>query len=261
MNDVVVGRNRHAGHRRWSRTVYTTSPTRSGRAASPCRRRAPPPSRAAPPSSAASSGRRCRASGRSRSTSRPRCARRSGPRWIISSSVSPSPYSAWLRVARPSGLRFGLPPSSVIRLATMSACSCSSFACSRNSSSTPGGVDALRHEVVVAVAQRAHGLGREHLVQDLDHLLPVRLVVRGDRAVVHLLARAAADLLDVGLERVHVADALANRGPRSSLLKTPLRPRARDDTCAPAHRGVAPCGRRAALARQLPPLPLARCSS
>ena len=75
-------------------------------------------------------------------------------------------------------MRFGLPPSSVMRFATMSACSCSSLRVLEELGLDGLRVDALRHVVVVLVAQRAHGLGREDLVEDLDDLLAVRLVVR-----------------------------------------------------------------------------------
>ena len=55
---------------------------------------------------------------------------------IMSTSESPSTYSAWLREVSPSGLKFGAPPSWVMRSAIWSACPCSSLACSRNSAAT-----------------------------------------------------------------------------------------------------------------------------
>ena len=52
--------------------------------------------------------RRCRASGRSRCRSRPRCARRPDPRGSCPRASRASLYSAWLRVAQAAGLRFGI---------------------------------------------------------------------------------------------------------------------------------------------------------
>jgi hypothetical protein len=52
----------------------------------------------------------------------------------ISCVVVPATYSLWLRVTMPSGLKFGSPPSCVMRAAIWSACFCSSAACSANSS-------------------------------------------------------------------------------------------------------------------------------
>ena len=60
------------------------------------------------------------------------------------------------------------------------------------------GVDAARHEVVVPVAQHAHELGGERLVQHLDHLLAVGTVVLGDRALLDVAARLLAQGLHVG---------------------------------------------------------------
>src|SRR5215472_4406949 len=48
---------------------------------------------------------------------------------IMSVRLSPGLYSEWLRVASPSGLKFGSPPIWVILSATQSACCCSSVAC------------------------------------------------------------------------------------------------------------------------------------
>src|SRR5262249_44193404 len=64
-------------------------------------------------------------------------------------------------------------------------------------------VDSGRHEVVIAIAERTYGLGGEHVVEDVDHLLAIRLVERRHRAVLDLRKRALSDLLDVCLEAVH----------------------------------------------------------
>ena len=60
----------------------------------------------------------------------------------------------------------------------------------------------LRHEVVPLVAQDADDLGGERLVEELDHGLAVGPVARGDRALLDVLARACAERLDVGEERL-----------------------------------------------------------
>ena len=65
------------------------------------------------------------------------------------------------------------------------------------------GVDALGGEVVALVAQHAHQLGGEDLVQDRDHPLAVGGVGVGDRSLLDLLARATAERLDVGQELTH----------------------------------------------------------
>ena len=57
---------------------------------------------------------------------------------IIAIVSSPSMYSLWLRESMPSGLKFGSPPSCVMRSAIWSACRCSSAACSRNSAAAAG---------------------------------------------------------------------------------------------------------------------------
>ena len=55
---------------------------------------------------------------------------------IMSTSELPSTYWEWLREASPSGLKFGSPPSCVMRSAIRSAWTCSSAACSWNSVAT-----------------------------------------------------------------------------------------------------------------------------
>jgi hypothetical protein len=79
----------------------------------------------------------------------------------MSRRVSPSTYSAWLREVRPSGLKFGAPPSWTMRLASSSAWPCSSVACCRNSAAT-------RSEIVVPVVRD----GRVVAVLDLDSEAP-----------------------------------------------------------------------------------------
>jgi hypothetical protein len=59
-------------------------------------------------------------------------------------------------------------------------------------------VDAARHEIVVAIAQDAHELGRQRLVQQLDHLFLVRAVVLGDGALLDMAPRLLAQRLHVG---------------------------------------------------------------
>jgi len=63
-------------------------------------------------------------------------------------------------------------------------------------------VDSAGHEVVPAIAQRADDLGRQRLVQHADHRLAIAAVPFGHRAVQDVLAGAAADLFDIGQERL-----------------------------------------------------------
>ena len=66
---------------------------------------------------------------------------------------------------------------------------------------TACGVDAGRHEVVALVAQHAHDLGRERLVEQCRTPCLSRPAVAGrHRAVLDVLPRALADRLDVGQE-------------------------------------------------------------
>src|SRR5262245_5531614 len=69
-------------------------------------------------------------------------------------------------------------------------------------------VDTVRQVVVRLVAQRAHDLGREDLVEHVDDFLAVGLIRIGDRALVHLLTSAASDLVEVCLEGVHARASL-----------------------------------------------------
>jgi hypothetical protein len=63
-------------------------------------------------------------------------------------------------------------------------------------------MNALRHEVVTLVAQRADKLGGERVVEQLQHDFAIRGVARCDGPLVHVLARLLADLLQVEHERV-----------------------------------------------------------
>src|SRR5262249_43680933 len=64
------------------------------------------------------------------------------------------------------------------------------------------GVDALRHEVMALVAQDAHDLGGERLVQQLHHRVAVGLVAGRHGAARDVLSGPAAQLLDIGQERL-----------------------------------------------------------
>ena len=64
------------------------------------------------------------------------------------------------------------------------------------------GMDAVRHEIVAFVAEHADDLGREGLVQDPHDDLGVGAVALGNGAALDVLARAAADRLDVGQKRL-----------------------------------------------------------
>ena len=59
-------------------------------------------------------------------------------------------------------------------------------------------VDTSCHEVVAAVAQHADDLGRQCLVEQLEHMGPVGAVASGDCAVLGVLARLLAQGLDQG---------------------------------------------------------------
>src|SRR5215472_13746540 len=62
---------------------------------------------------------------------------------------------------------------------------------------------AVDGEVVALGAQHADELGRQDLVQNLDHLLAIGLVAGRDGAVADLGAGPVADLRDVGNEGLH----------------------------------------------------------
>src|SRR5688572_1205358 len=63
------------------------------------------------------------------------------------------------------------------------------------------GVDALRHEVMALVAQRADDLGRERLVEELEDHAAVGVVPGSHRALRDVLPGPPAQRLDVGEER------------------------------------------------------------
>jgi len=62
----------------------------------------------------------------------------------------------------------------------------------------PFGVNAVGGKMVPLVAQHAHELGGERLVQHVDDTGKVGLVAARDRSLVDVLAGAPADLGDVG---------------------------------------------------------------
>ena len=110
---------------------------------------------------------------------------------------SPSTYSAWLRLVRLSGAEVGFAaelddafgdlvgvPQLLVRV--------------REELFGDGlRVDAARHEVVAPVTQHANDLGRQRIVEQLHHGVPVGCVALGYRAFFDVLARALAELLDV----------------------------------------------------------------
>jgi hypothetical protein len=63
-------------------------------------------------------------------------------------------------------------------------------------------VNAPRHEVVAPVAQDAHELRRQRIVQQLEHDLAVRGIAGGDRAFIDVLPGALAQRRDVGKKRI-----------------------------------------------------------
>ena len=91
---------------------------------------------------------------------------------------SPSTYSAWLRVASPSGEKFGSPAElhdarrDLVRVRLLLVRVLEELL--RDAL----GVEPARHEVVPLVAQHADELGRERLVQELEHGLAVGAVAR-----------------------------------------------------------------------------------
>ena len=89
-----------------------------------------------------------------------------------------------------------------MRSAIWSACCCSSLRVLEELGRHALGVDALRHEVVALVAQHADDLGRERLVEQPHHRLAVGAVAGRHRALLDVLAGAAAQFLDVGQERL-----------------------------------------------------------
>ena len=160
-----------------------------------------------------------------------------------------------------------------MRVATWSAWSCSSVACWRNSAATGPALMPGRGEVVALVAQHAHELGGEHLVEHLDHPFPVGAVGLGDGALVDVLARPAPQLVDVGQEVAHGGHAIGGLGRPAAVVGSALaaecgRQRRRRshlhnhtvyvcscDVPDRHHRRIGVHGRRAAAAVRRPPRP------
>src|SRR6266542_1807524 len=63
-------------------------------------------------------------------------------------------------------------------------------------------MDASRHEVMAPVAKDKGELGRQRIVQQLEHYFAIRGIARGDRAFVDVLSGPLAQRLDVGKKRV-----------------------------------------------------------
>src|ERR1700761_1151660 len=63
------------------------------------------------------------------------------------------------------------------------------------------GMNALGHVVVIFVAQYANDLGRQRLIQYLDHRLAVGAIAVGDRSLVDVRASTLANGLDIGKKR------------------------------------------------------------
>ena len=74
--------------------------------------------------------------------------------------------------------------------------------------------DAVDGVVMPLVAQNADDLGRQHLVQHLDHLLAVGGVARGDGAIGDVLPGALLNLLHIGNERLHGEPFLSRKAAR-----------------------------------------------
>lgn len=64
---------------------------------------------------------------------------------------------------------------------------------------------------MIAITQDADDLSREHLVQDLDHLLTIGLISAGDGPIHHLGSGPALYRLQVGFERLFHSNLLAYR--------------------------------------------------
>ncbi len=63
-------------------------------------------------------------------------------------------------------------------------------------------MNTARHVVVTLIAQNADKLGRERLVEQLDHRVAVGAVAFRHRAAFYMLARALAQRLDVAKKRL-----------------------------------------------------------
>src|ERR1017187_3255838 len=121
----------------------------------------------------------------------------------MSRSDLPSTYCAWLRVASPSGLKFGSPPNWVIRTQLgdplgrnvgmtlflvrvleelLGHCLC---------------MNASGHVVVTSISQYTDNLRRQDLIQNADYRFPVRTVAASDRTHLHVLASTPAEFLNV----------------------------------------------------------------
>ena len=162
----------------------------------------------------------------------------------MSTSVVPSTYSAWLRSVMPIRVEVRLalelrdPQRDLVRVPHLLVGMLQELCGDRT------GVQTFGHVVVALVAEHAHDLRRERLVEHLDHPVPVSAVGRRDRALFDLLPSSFAERLDVGQEVRHGANGTVESGdtgpsPFGVLLRASARApvrRARGPSTGTAHR-------------------------
>ena len=119
---------------------------------------------------------------------------------IMSRSVLPSTYSEWLRDRKTRRVEVGLAAELHDALRDLVGVRLLLVRVLQELGLDRFGVNSLRHEVVALVAQHAHDLGGERLVQDLAHRRRVGSVAGRDRAFLDVLARTLAQRLYVGQE-------------------------------------------------------------
>src|SRR5581483_6518391 len=79
--------------------------------------------------------------------------------------------------------------------------------------------------VVALVTEHAHHLGGERVVEQLDQLLPIGLIALGDRALLEVLSRTTAQLLNFGEKSAAVGFHSPVVGTLRTVARCPSAPR------------------------------------
>jgi hypothetical protein len=85
------------------------------------------------------------------------------------------------------------------------------------------GVQSRRHEVMTFVPKDAYDFGGQCLVQHAQYSLEIGLIALRDRTLLYVLARASAELLNVGKERLSWIHGCHARGEDARLVRGRIR--------------------------------------